>query len=365
MSKPEKKRKYHRKRYLIPAVVIILLIIARILLPFILKRSVNNTLNNIPGYEGHVEDIDVALWRGAYVIEGLLLRKEAAENQPPLLNFPKTDISIEWKSLLKGKIVSEIEMHNPEFNYIFEVQQKENTEGEADADAWTDALKELVPISINHLAIYNGKANFAQVSANPEINMFLQQINLQATNLSNVVNQEETLPSNLRATAVSFGNGDVLLEGNLNLLKKIPDMDIEFSLEKADVRALNDLTNKYAGVDFESGTFELYSEVAIADAYLKGYIKPMFINTKLLGKEDDGGFFKKLWEGFVGVFKFILKNQGTDTLATRIPLEGDLSKVKTGIIPTILNIFENAWIEAFKGNVDENINFEDAVRAKN
>ncbi|WP_373058673.1 hypothetical protein [Zunongwangia sp. H14] len=45
-------------------------------------------------------------------------------------------------------------------------------------------------------------------------------------------------------------------------------------------------------------------------------------------------------------------------------MEGDLSKVKTGIIPTILNIFKNAWIDAFKGNVDENINFEDAARAK-
>ncbi|WP_373058675.1 DUF748 domain-containing protein [Zunongwangia sp. H14] len=292
MSKSGKQSKFRRKRYIIPAVIVILLIVARIMLPYILKRSVNRTLNNIPGYEGHVEDIDVALWRGAYVIEGLLLQKKAAKNQQPLLNFPESDISIEWKSLLNGKIVSEIEMHNPEFNYIFEVQQKENTEGEADAKAWTDALKELVPISINHLSINNGKANFVQLSADPEINMFLKQINLQATNLSNVVNKEETLPSNLRATAVSFGNGDVLLEGNLNLLKKIPDMDMEFSLKDADVRALNNLTNQYAGVDFEAGTFELYSEVAIADAYLKGYIKPILLTPNYLERKMTEAFSK-------------------------------------------------------------------------
>src|SRR5690606_36519056 len=146
------------------------------------------------------------------------------------------------------------------------------------------------------------------------------------------------------------------IHGNMNLLKKIPDMDMEFELKKANVTALNDLITNYSGVDFESGTFELYSEVAIADGYLKGYIKPMFINIKLLG-EDDKGFFEKLWEGFVGVFKFLFKNQGTDTLATRAPLEGDLNNLGTDIIPTLLNIFRNAWIQAFSGTVDKDINF--------
>ena len=66
----------------------------------------------------------------------------------------------------------------------------------------------------------------------------------------------------------------------------------------------------------------------------------------------------------VGVFKFILKNQGTDTLATKVPLEGDLKNVKTGVLPTVFNIFENAWINAFKNSVNEEINFEDAKQKK-
>jgi hypothetical protein len=137
-------------------------------------------------------------------------------------------------------------------------------------------------------------------------------------------------------------------------------MDMEFSLKKAEATSLNEITRRYAGVDFESGTFELYSELAIANGFLKGYIKPMLINTKLIEKDDDGGIFKKLWEGFVGFLKFALKNQGTDTLATRVPLEGDLNNVESGVWTTVLNIFKNAWIEAFKGSIDADIEFEDA-----
>ncbi|TDN87648.1 uncharacterized protein DUF748 [Salegentibacter sp. 24] len=359
MMSEKNKRKRHKKRYVLPVLIVSLLIVGRIALPYILENYVTKTLNKIPGYKGSVSDIDLSLWRGAYQIEGLILREEKSQGEKPLLDFPSSDISIDWRSLLKGKIVSEVEMQNPQFNYIFENQQKQD---QADVEDWTKALTNLVPIDINHFVVYNGTANFVEVSADPQISLFLKEISLEAHNLSNVVDQQKDLPSHLWANAISMGGGDVKIHGDLNLLKQIPDMDMEFSLQKAEATALNDLTRRYAGVDFESGTFELYSELAIADGYLKGYIKPMLINTKLIAKDDQGGLFKKLWEGFIGFFKFALKNQSTDTLATRVPLEGDLNNVDSGIWATVLNIFKNAWIEAFSGSIDEDIEFKDAVR---
>ncbi|MGW1455425.1 DUF748 domain-containing protein [Salegentibacter agarivorans] len=357
MSKNEKRKKYTKKRYVLPVLIVVLLIIGRIALPYILENYVTKTLNNIPGYEGSVSDVDLSLWRGAYQIEGLILQEENSQGEKPLLDFPYSDISIDWRSLFKGKIVSEIEMQDPNFNYIFDNQEKKD---EADVEDWSKALTNLVPIDINHFVVHNGTANFVEISKDPQISLFLEKISLEAHNLSNVVDREKELPSHLWANAVSMGGGDVEIHGNLNLLKQIPDMDMEFSLKKAEATSLNEITRRYAGVDFESGTFELYSELAIANGFLKGYIKPMLINTKLIEKDDEGGIFKKLWEGFVGFFKFALKNQGTDTLATRVPLEGDLNNVESGVWATVLNIFKNAWIEAFKGSIDADIEFEDA-----
>lgn len=349
-----------KRKWKILLLVVILLIIARILLPYFLEKYVNKTLNDIPGYVGQVEDIDVALYRGAYVIEGLRLDKENATLDVPLLHFAKSDISIEWKSLFKGRIVSEIVLHGPEVNYIFEDQKKTTPEGKPDVEDWTNALTDLVPIKINRLEAHDGRVNFVQFSANPNIDLVLKDISLWATNLQNVRRADNVLPSTITATAVSFGNGKASLNGKINVMKKIPDMDMEFSLEKANVTALNEMSINAVGVDFASGTFELYSEMAIADGYLKGYLKPMFINTELIGEEDQG-FFEKIWEGFVGVFKFLFKNQGTDTLATKAPLEGDLNNVDTGLFATIIHIFKNAWISAFTTDVDEDINYKEAV----
>ena len=361
MSETKKRSRFKKKRYTVPIIILILLIAFRLYLPTLVKNNINKVLANIPGYYGQVEDVDISLWRGAYVLNGLYLNKGTAESQIPFLNFPKSDISIEWKSLLRGKIVSEIVMNSPEVIYVFEDQKE--TEGDADADDWTKALTDIVPIDINHFEVHDGKVAFVQLTANPNIDLQINKLELTADNLRNVVEKERILPSPIRASGVSIGKGKVSLEGNMNLVKEIPDMDLSFSLQDAEVTALNDFTRYYAGIDFEAGTFGVFSEVAIADGHLVGYIKPLLTDTKLIGKED--GFLGVLWEGFVGFFKFILKNQGTDTLATKVPIEGDLNNVEAGIWPTVFNIFENAWIKAFTGEVDDDIEFKDAFQDEN
>jgi len=360
MGTATRRSAYTKKRYTILLIIVVVLVAFRLYLPTLVKNNLNKILADIPGYYGQVEDVDIALIRGAYVINGMYLNKLNAKTQIPFLNFPKNDISIEWKSLFNGKIVSEIIMTNPEVIYIFE-DQKSASEGEtADVDDWTKALTEIVPIDINHFEVHNGKLAFVQLQAEPNIDLNISKIELYADNLRNVTSKEGTLPSPIHATGVTFGNGNMTLDGDINLIKEIPDMNLEFALKASNATALNDLTRHYAGIDFEKGTFELYSEIAIANGYLKGYIKPMLTDSKLIGKED--GFLGVLWEGFVGFFKFILKNQRTDTLATKVPIEGDLNQVESGVWPTVINIFGNAWIKAFKGEVDNDIDFEDALQ---
>lgn len=358
MSDIKKRSGFKKKRYIVPIIILILLIAFRLYLPTLVKNNINKVLADIPGYYGQVEDVDISLYRGAYVINGMYLSKGTATSQIPFLNFPTSDISIEWRSLFKGKIVSEIIMTSPEVIYVFEDQKEEA--GEADAEDWTKALTDIVPIDINHFEVHDGKVAFVQLSAKPNIDLQIDKLNLTASNLRNVVEKGRILPSPIRANGVSMGNGKVALEGNMNLMKEIPDMDLSFSLEDADATALNDFTNYYAGLDFDKGTFSLYSEVAVADGHLIGYIKPLLTNTELIGEGD--GFLEVLWEGFVGFFKFILKNQGTDTLATKVPIEGDLNNLDASTWPTVFNIFKNAWVKAFTGEVDDEINYKDAFK---
>lgn len=59
-------------------------------------------------YTGKVEDIDIALIRGAYVIDGIEILKRdtgqtAAVDTVPFFSCPNIDLSIHWKALFEGK----------------------------------------------------------------------------------------------------------------------------------------------------------------------------------------------------------------------------------------------------------------------
>ena len=355
MNNHTNRKFYKKKRFLIPVILIIGLVVFRIFLPTIVKNYVNKVLTEIPDYYGQVADIDISLIRGAYVINGLYLNKVDAQTQVPFLNFPKTDISVEWKSIFKGSIVSEIYMYDPEVIYV---QEDMSSTDEATEEDWTKTLTDLVPIDINHFEVQNGKMAFVEITADPTIDLQLNQLNFTADNLRNVVAKDRTLPSPISGEAISIGNGKLVVKGDVNLIREIPDMDIAMSLENVNVTALNDFTRYYGKLDFEEGDLDVYTEMAIADGFLKGYFKVLLQDSKFIGEEDT--FLEGIWEGFVAFFRFILKNQSTKTLALKAPVEGDLNNIEASIWPTIGSIFKNAFIKALKSDVDNEIEYKDA-----
>src|SRR5688572_8394556 len=80
---------------------IVLIIVLRLILPFWVLDFVNKRLSNISGYFGHVDDIDISLYRGAYTVNAIYINKVNSKSgkQTPFFASPIVDISIEWKSL--------------------------------------------------------------------------------------------------------------------------------------------------------------------------------------------------------------------------------------------------------------------------
>ena len=172
--------------------VVVLLVIIRLLLPYIVLRYVNKTLADMSGYTGHVDDIDIPLIRGAYQLDDLRIRKVNGKIKEPFLYIPKTDLSVEWKSLFKGKLVSEVECYQPEINFAFSENEASNQTG-AEVD-WTAYLKKLLPININRFAVINGKVNLTSLITQPRADLSLQKFQAEIRNIRNVEDRKQTSP---------------------------------------------------------------------------------------------------------------------------------------------------------------------------
>lgn len=342
-----RRRGFRKKRYIIPLIILLLLIGFRMFLPIWVRHHTNKVLSEIPGYTGNVDDIDIKIFRGGYTINGMSFKKTESQSEILLLKIPKVEISVDWESVYEGKIASKIILHTPEINFVSE-DWKDNIEKTKTED-WKKAWTDLAYLDINHVEIHNGKIAFVQLSKNPIISLGIEELELKAENLQTVVEKERILPSPIVASGISQGNGKFYLEGNMNLQKKIPEMDLSFSLQNAEATMLNNFTNSYGHFYFEKGKLNIYGEADLTNSNFKGYIKPIFTDNEIVSDEKD--FDQDLWEGFELFFNDLLNHPGKDSLTTKISLETNLDDPDAGPWSLLIKSFENSWIQAFQDKV--------------
>lgn len=326
-----------------------MLVILNFALEPVAEHYANKALGNLKGYEGHLDDVDIHLWRGAYDIENLVIEKVQEDSTAPFFKTSLIELSVQWSALIHGKVVAEVILHKPDLNFV---KVKDSIQSGGDND-YGQVLNDLLPVRINRFEVINGNVEYVDNYASPPVNIEAQQIHLVATNLSNVQSTSDTLPSKLSVSAHTTGNGELNINGSLNILKKTPDMDLKGEIRSAEITALNDLTESSASFNFEGGSLYLGSEFRMINGHFKGYLKPVMENIKVMDLDSKtDSFWRKAWEVVIGTTLEIFENQPHDRFATEIPFEGDVDKAgDISLWSTIINVLKNAFIDAFEKTI--------------
>ncbi|MFP4540733.1 MAG: hypothetical protein ACLFR7_03795, partial [Opitutales bacterium] len=112
-------RRTRRRWWIWPlATLLLIALLVRFTLPYFLRSQANVRLAAMKGFHGHVEDLDLALWRGAYRFEGLTLERRVDGEREPFLEADVIDFSLAWSALLKGRMRSEIEARKVTLVYV-------------------------------------------------------------------------------------------------------------------------------------------------------------------------------------------------------------------------------------------------------
>src|SRR5687767_2284417 len=112
----------------------------------------------LESYDGYVEDVDLALWRGAYRVDGIRIVKTGSKQPEPFFDGDRIDFSVEWRSLLRGRLVSECEMWGPRINLVrSEAEDQSQLGTEVN---WADQLEALSPFRFNTIVVHDGTATF-------------------------------------------------------------------------------------------------------------------------------------------------------------------------------------------------------------
>jgi len=341
-------------KWMLPALVV-LIVVVRLILPYLVLQYANKTLANMKGYYGHIEDVELSVIRGAYKIDSIYLNKidTVTTKQTPFFSASLIDLSIEWKALFKGSIVSEIKMDGPLL--IFTKDKVEPKQLVKDSADFKKALDGFMPLDINRFELTNGKIRFKDNTTVPKVEIEMTRLHVIAQNLKNSYDSSATLPASVNMTAMIY-EGDFRLDAKLNPMNANPAFDMSAELKNTNLVKLNDFFQAYSKIDVNEGRFGLYTEVASKDNQFAGYIKPLIQDLDILGKEDrDDNFFQKVWEGIAGGVGEIFQNQKKDQIATKIPFKGKLDEPRTNLWFAIGTVLRNAFIQALQPSIDNEI----------
>jgi hypothetical protein len=354
---PEERKKRRKKRRIIWGSIISALIIFRLLLPYIVLHYVNGKLENLEEYYGHVDDIDIHLYRGAYEIKDIKILKKVdkgvKKDTIPFFKSPSIDLSIEWSAIFHGSIVGEISVEEPVINFVKDKHKGEDVK--ADTADFAQLVDDLMPVTINRFDIHNGQIHFRDLEATPKLDIAMKNINITATNLTNVTDSKELLPATLKATAEAY-DGKFVLNAKFDGLAKVPTFDMNVSLNGLHLVLLNDMLREYGNFDVKKGTFSLYGEFAAKEGKFGGYVKPFLRDLDVVQwNKEEGNFKQILWETVVASAAEILQNQKKEQLATKIQINGTFDKVHLNTWRAISFVLRNAFLHALRPSVDNSI----------
>jgi hypothetical protein len=344
-----------KKRYIVLISILVLLVIIRLMLPSIAKNQINKKLANIEGYHGSINDLSMSLYRGAFNIGELVIYEEASEDpETPFIILPILDFSIDWSALLKGRIVSEIAMDSLEVNLTVLKEEEKDKEPRVH---FAEQIQEFSPIQINELKITNAKIAYLDPTVDPKVNVYFDDFNFIGENLSNVEDEEKVLPGYININSKAMGEGTMAMEMHVNILKEIPDFDLNLAFEDIDLVKFNDFVEAYANLELKSGILSVFTELVVNNGDIKGYIKPVIEGFEVNQEADDRNFPEKVYDAVVDIVGKILENPKEEQIASRVELSGHVENIENDPWQAVFSLLRNAFIEAYSKEIENAINF--------
>jgi hypothetical protein len=347
-----------RKAVIVLGVLVLLLVGGRLVMPHAVKDYVNDKLAALDSYHGHVGDIDIHLWRGAYSIDDIVIEKTGAARPVPFFKTRRLNFSVEWKSLMKGSVVAEATFEGPELNLVQAESERESQLGKE--ENWNARLEELFPFRFNTIEVNEGTVRFVAPGISTRDAITARGVHGSVTNLTNVVESGKATFADFKINATVLEGAPAVVAGSVDAFAAQPTFDVNMEVKKVKLPQVNPWLREYIKADAEAGDFELYMELAAADGRFKGYAKPILQNVDLYRSgEEEQSALKRLWEGFLDFAAEVLENDQADQVAARIPFSGTLDNPETSLFATISSVLRNAFVSAFARSLEGSINLRD------
>lgn len=301
---------FGQKKFLIPASIFLLLLIARAVLPSYVLKKTNQLLATFsPVISFHVADMDISIIRGAYRFEQVV--GTVKDTNQTFVKIKSIDVSVAWREIFKGKLLTDIVAEKLDFLLIKDFKKLMSQKRES-----KKVKNKIFPLKIERFDLIDSSLALEQVKSFTDSSHFkISNIDGRVTNLT----PNENLPLsflNLTANAVD-PNAKFKIVGKINQLKKPMAWDVDIEVKDFNLKMLNPYLKRNVPLTFTKGSADVYSEVNSDEGVMRGYIKPFLRDLDIIASREKFGSVKQIGvELITALANIILDEPKTKSVAT-------------------------------------------------
>ena len=248
------------------AIGLLLLLLAVVTAFFIdepLRKQTEARMNAaLRGYTVRIGRLDFHPIGFSLDLEQVEVRQEANPD-PPVAFIPNLTASVEWKSLLRGRVVAHFSFDDPvlDINLAnFEKERRDDTK--LHERGWQQALQSIYPLEINEFSITNGKLTYTDRGSYRPLQ--IRNLDFLAQNIRNVRSEPGEYPSPVYLRGDVFEKGRVELNGHADFLAE-PHVafNAKIDLERIDLGYFRPITERYY-LDVRRGVFSTSGSIEYA-----------------------------------------------------------------------------------------------------
>jgi hypothetical protein len=332
-----------RLRWWLLLVLIVVLLGVRLALPGIIRAQVNERLGQMPAYSGTVGDIDVAFWRGAYVLKDLTLVKRGPRIPVAFLTVPRMEVALDWPQFWRGRRVARVTLEDAQISFVDSPQPTGVQTGAG--VSWRHSLDELAPVPIGMLRIERGTLSFHNFGSNPPVD-------LQTTDVQALLQPLDGDSAQIALTGSGPGAAQLQATGSMEPRGQPGRLDLKLQIRGLELARVNALMLAYYDVDFSSGSGDVTLKLDVRDERLRGYAEPHFHDLKMLGGHRDPSNqrdnpFHVLREAIASALVKLFE-KSNDQFSAHIDIHANLDSKESDALAQMLKALCEAAVGAFR-----------------
>ena len=340
-----------RKRWLflwIPLGLIGLFLLALLFLNPIVAYATQKGLDRLKGTSGSFHGLKVTILHPGYDVYGLeIAEMPASAHKEPLFYADRVEMRWSWREILHGHLVRRVKLWNPKA--VIPMRPGENGKPAQPPLEIARTLESVPSAGLERLAIVGGQLTLVDEHHQGQ-RIWLHDVDATVENLASRKKLMHGLPVLVTLRGKLQQTGAVTLFVTADPFDKGLTFAGSVELRHLALADLEQFT-KIKGLKIPDGSIDMFASVTSKRGELTGGVKPILKNVKVTAADSGLGDKLKAALADVAVHLFSDRVPGRNAVAAIIPIHGDLKKPDVQLVPTILAVLRNAFVEGLSSSL--------------